>query len=168
MACLIFQAGGSSFGCAASAIGEPSIEPDDGAAQGDDGDEGDDTLPPAPDASLRPDASKPAVADSGTRDAGPRDGGSQAPVDAGQDAGADAGPDAGTDAAADAGVDTGAPLPVDPPKDAGTEPEPEPEPVGECSENSDCKKVCIVGGIFPCCKANNSCGCSLFPGAFCL
>ncbi|MDB4985147.1 MAG: hypothetical protein JWN04_325 [Myxococcaceae bacterium] len=42
------------------------------------------------------------------------------------------------------------------------------EAVGTCHTASDCKVSCIPIGILNCCRADNICGCTWAPGAYCL
>jgi hypothetical protein len=111
---------------------------------------------PAPDAGGPPrdagvkgtDAKDAGASDPGTRDPGVKDAGVK-------DAGAkDAGPpDAGT---------TTTPTPA---RDAGqstTKPA-----AGKCRAASDCTESCVPVGIFNCCRANGTCGCTWALGAYC-
>jgi hypothetical protein len=88
-------------------------------------------------------ASDPGSEDAGVKDAGVKDAGAR---DAGP-------PDAGTTTeptpARDAGLSTTKPA------------------AGMCRAASDCPESCVPIGIFPCCRANGTCGCTWALGAYC-
>ena len=133
---------------------------------------------------MLPESGPSAPRDSGTatdasaRDAGRSDGGSANASDAGLDAGAsgssDAGLDAGNaprdagganDAGADAGRDSGAQRDSGQ-SGGGTPGGGTPGGAGSCNPlNCD---GCSVAGPFPCCRDNNTCGCTWAPGGYCL
>ncbi len=159
IACLTLLLSGSLAGCAASSIGDltddalASEEPPDDAGE----EPTDDDEPATRDASTAKDASAAKDA-SVAKDASSADAAS--PKDAGT---ADAGTAKDASAPKDASLaDASAPKDGGP-RDAGTNPDP-----GQCTMDGQCSQVCVLTGVFPCCKADHSCGCTYLPGVFCL
>lgn len=178
-------------GCAASPAEQldgSSLEQGD-----DDADQADAALPPRPDESDRPDEVVRDAAVDPPRAA--RDGGTE-PGEVGQDASAPdgatpleastvpEGPARDASVAADAAQapvvdaapprEAGAPSTAGdgggsaaeagvPPGDAGMSVAP-----GRCDRSSQCESLCLFVGVFPCCRADHTCGCTWAPGAYCL